>query len=264
MKIPSGTVLFRGAFGGIKDAVGHEQKRRRLLDIEPYRMLLKSHGPCIFRFAVLSLALAGVAHGQAAPAGGAKGDSLGRDNPRAAVIHFLETCRTGDYQKASRYLDLDQIPSANRAEEGGNLAKQLEAILNSAAQFDVNSITQDSDGDSTQTVATITRYGQPNTLTVTRKSGENGAPAFWQFSAQTVAAIPSLAPTSENPLIARYLPKFFSTVQLLETPVWKWLGLALAALVLLSLSRVLDRFFALFTRKLGDRTRPGGCPGPMK
>lgn len=197
---------------------------------------------------------------QAAAPAAAKGDPLGRENPRAAVTHFLETCRTGDYQKASQYLDLERIPSGERAEQGASLAKQLEAILNSAEHLDINSISQDADGNNTQNVTQVKRYGQAYTLTVTRSAGASGSGPIWQFSQDTVAAIPDLAPSVEHPLIARYLPKFFSTIQLLETPLWKWIALALAAVVLLSISRILDRLFSLFTGLLASHSSGGWVP----
>lgn len=212
------------------------------------------------RILILCITLSPASIAQAAAPAASKGDPLGRDNPRSAVTHFLEISRTGDYGKASQYLDLDRIPSGARASEGASLAKQLEAILNSAAQLDVNSISQDPDGNNTQTVTQVRRYGQTYTLTVTRKAPSDGSAAVWQFSADTVARIPELAPSAENPLIARYLPKFFSTIQLLETPLWKWIALALAAIVLLSLSRLLDRLFSLFTGTMEGRSRSGWVP----
>jgi MscS family membrane protein len=197
---------------------------------------------------------------QAGPPAASKGDPLGRENPRATVTHFLETCRTGDYEKAAQYLDLDRIPPGEKASEGISLAKQLEAILNSAVQLNIDSLSQDPDGNNTQNVTQIKRYGQAYTLTVARKPPANGSDAIWQFSAETVASIPELAPSAENPWIGRYLPKLFSTIQLLETPIWKWIALALGAIVLLSISRILDRLFSLFTGALAGRGTAGWVP----
>lgn len=188
-----------------------------------------------------------------AQAAAPKGDPLGRDNPRATVTHFLETCRTGDYEKASQYLDLDKSSGQDRSQ----LAKRLEAILNSASHLDITSLSQDPDGNNTYNVANVTRYGQSYTISVSRKQEKAGEPAIWKFSDQTVALIPTLAESSENPWIARHLPKPFSAVQVLETPLWKWIALALAASVLLSLSRLLDKLFSLVTNVIGRRADTG-------
>ncbi len=69
--------------------------------------------------------------------------------------------------------------------------------------------------------------------------------------------VPQLATASENPLVARYLPGFFATIQVLETPLWKWIALALAALALLSVSRYMDLLFLLLTRVLDSRINVG-------
>ena len=175
---------------------------------------------------------------------------MGRENPRSAVTQFLETCRTGDYNKASQYLDAS---SGTSVPERAGRARELEAILNSASQFDVNRLSQDPDGSGTSDVATVSRNGQSYILTVSRTGGGQGNPAIWRFSPQTVALIPFLTPSLANPVIARYLPKPFLTIQFLETPLWKWIALLLAASVLLSLSRFLDTIFRLLTKRLGAR-----------
>jgi len=205
------------------------------------------HGGWIGLFAAIS---SGICFAQAAQP---KGDPLGRDNPRSTVTRFLETCRSGDYEKASHYLDLDKV-SGTGSESGSQLAKQLEAILNSDNRLDITSLSQDPDGNSAYNIGNITRYGQSCTISVSRKAEKPGEPEVWRFSDQTVAQIPMLAESSESPLIARYLPKPFSTVQFLETPLWKWIALALAASVLLSLSRLLDKLFTLLTNVIRRRS----------
>ena len=189
-----------------------------------------------------------------AQAPASKGDPLGRDNPRATVTHFLETCRSKDYEKASQFLDLDK---AGSGADGSQLAKQLEDILNSASHLDVTSLSQDPDGNSTYNVAQITRYGQSYRISVSRKTDKPGDPEIWKFSDQTVALIPTLATSAENPWIAQHLPRPLSTVQFLETPLWKWIALALAASVLLSLSRLLDKLFTLLTNVIRRRSNKG-------
>ena len=55
------------------------------------------------------------------------------------------------------------------------------------------------------------------------------------------------------PLIQRYLPPFLVTPTILETPIWKWLALALTALVLISLSRLLDWLLLVLLVKIPQR-----------
>ena len=84
-------------------------------------------------FIALSLALYAFAPAGAAPAT----DTLGRESPQSSVTGFLEACRSRDYDRASQYLDLNQIPAAYRQREGADLARKLEAILNSDPDFNI-------------------------------------------------------------------------------------------------------------------------------
>ena len=63
------------------------------------------------------------------------------------------------------------------------------------------------------------------------------------------------------PAVVRYLPPFFSSVQIAETPLWKWLALIIAALLLLALSRQFDPLLAVVTRK--DRRGAAARRGPV-
>jgi MscS family membrane protein len=206
----------------------------------------------LFRAVALVFALAAPASAQT-PA--AKTDTLGRDNPRSAVTGFLEASGDRDYQRASQYLDLSAISEQSRAVRGPALAQQLEGILNSDSHFVVLRLSRDPQGDLTddadpnrEHIASIPMNGAPVTLDMERTPLTPGGPRVWLFSRDTVAAIPKLPRSATPPAIARYLPPFFSSVQIAETPLWKWLALILAALLLLAVSRQADRLLAAVTR----------------
>jgi MscS family membrane protein len=206
------------------------------------------------------LALALAALGSAQTPASPKIDTLGRDNPRSAVTGFLEACSDQDYAKASQYLDLHAISAQTRTERGPKLAKQLEAILNSDSHFSVLMLSRDPQGDRTddadanrEHIATVSLGAVPVTLQMERTAMGPGGPQIWIFSADTVTAIPKLALSATPPVFIKYLPPFFSSAAIAETPLWKWLALILAALVLLALSRQLDRLLAFLTRIAGER-----------
>ena len=73
-------------------------------------------------------------------------DPLGRSSPQASVIHFLEACHARDYTKAAHYLDLRQMPPADRAKAGPDLALQLEDLLDDTP-FDIATLSRDLLGD---------------------------------------------------------------------------------------------------------------------
>ena len=206
----------------------------------------------LFAAVLLTLALAAPGSSQTAAQ---KTDTLGRDNPRSAVTGFLEACGDRDYQRASQYLDLSAIGGQNRDLRGPALAQHLEGILNSDSHFSVLRLSRDPEGDRTddadanrEHIATIVLGGSPVTLDLERMPLSPGGPQVWLFARDTVAAIPRLARFATPPAVAKYLPPFFSSIQIAETPLWKWLALILAALLLLALSRQLDRLLAVITR----------------
>jgi MscS family membrane protein len=182
-------------------------------------------------------------------------DPLGRGNPRSSVTAFLEACEEKDYGKASQYLDLDKIPASQRAQQGPRLAAQLEDILDSDGRFNALQLSQEAQGNLTddpdpaiEQAATIRRRGQTFVLTMQRITPKTGA-AMWLFSSATVALIPELTPhsTGTQAAIEARLPRFLVSTELLGTPLWKWIGLAaLALLVILAfrmVARLLDSAF---------------------
>jgi len=182
------------------------------------------------------------------PAATPQADSLGRETPRSAVTSFLEACQDQNYQRAAQYLDLRRLPEQSRAQRGPLLAKDLEAILNSDAQFAIFRLSSNPAGDPSndpdptrQHVATITQNGRPFTLDLEHVTLTAGSDPVWIFAPDAVLEIPRLAPSGAPPAIARYLPSFLVSVTILATALWKWLALLIAVLLLISLSRLLDR-----------------------
>ncbi len=189
---------------------------------------------------LVGLALAGIfACGAATTAPAA--DALRRGNPRSAVTAFLETCHSDDYETAAEYLDLSRIEARARGEEGPKLAKELEAILNSATSFDVLRLSQDAQGnlgdDPDPNIEHVTTVGG-SVIELQKEEPANGTP-IWVFSASTVAKIPELAPPpgAEAQIEAR-LPRFLVKTEVWETPLWKWIALLLAACGIFVLSRL--------------------------
>jgi MscS family membrane protein len=216
----------------------------------------------LFSAVVLTLAIAAgplsqTAGAQTAPA---KTDTLGRGSPRSSVTGFLEACSDGQYMQASEYLDLSAIAPAYRTVRGAELAKQLDGVLNLDSHFTVLRLSRDPQGNLTddadanrEHIATIEQNGVPVTLDLERTPLSPGGAQVWLFSRDTVAAIPRLAHNAAPPAITKYLPPFFSSVEIAQTPLWKWLALILIVLLMLALSRWFDRLLAASTRVAGAR-----------
>lgn len=200
----------------------------------------------------------GIAAAPAKPAG----DPYGRENPRSAVTNFLEACHSGDYSRAAQYLDLRQIPARTRASRGLDLAKQLEAILNSDTRFDVLRLSQQPQGNpSDQTnptiehVTSISRDSQTFPIDLQRVELQPNQPV-WIFSAQTVAEIPGLTPTTTESAIEARLPRFLVQTALVDTPIWKWFALLIVAFVLFFIFRLAADISTATVRRFGGEADP--------
>lgn len=186
-------------------------------------------------------------------------------NPRSAVTGFLLACRNRDYQRASDYLDLQHLSTQNRTSRGPALARDLEAILNSASNFNVLQLSRNPEGDlsddadpAREHVVNVTQNGRTFTLDLERVTLPTVSSPVWLFSRDTVAAIPQLTPSAAPPAIAHYLPPILVYRTLLETPLWKWLALALALTILVSLGGLLDRLLRYALPLVGKRFTGSG------
>ena len=190
------------------------------------------------------------------------GDPLGRDNPRSAVTNFLEACHANQYQRAAQYLDLRQRPAKTRAEEGLQLARQLEAILNSASRFDVMRLSQDPEGSqpdqsnpAMEHVTTISRNGHSFAIDLEQVQLQLNQ-QVWLFSAQTVSEIPGLTPNTAESAIEAHLPQVLVTIKFLDTPVWKLFALLVLALLVFVVFRLAARLLTLILVRLeGEASR---------
>jgi MscS family membrane protein len=184
----------------------------------------------MYKLTALVLLLSGVVQAQT-PAPASK-DPLGRDNPQAAIIHFLEAGHARDYAKASHYLDLRQIPAVDRTKAGPELADQLEDLLDDTP-FDIATLSRDAEGDLNDNLApqfehldTFHLDGRAIELQLERVEIKPGL-RVWLVSAPSVKLIPEAhAVISETPF-EKKLPQQLVTVELFDTPIWRWIVLAL-------------------------------------
>ncbi|HUB77167.1 MAG TPA: mechanosensitive ion channel family protein [Bryobacteraceae bacterium] len=215
--------------------------------------------PSPLRAVLLVVCASPVLFAAAAPAG----DSLRRDNPRSSVTAFLQACERGDYDSAAQYLDLRNWSAANRKSAGPAVAKKLEAALNYAPDFSVMHLTQNPEGSSgesagtpRETVAVLTESGQSYTLELERVSLQQGQPLVWIFTPGTIAAALNMNLSRIAPWLSHYLPPFLVSVEFLSTPLWAWLAMLLAGIVLFILARSSDRLLLPLLHRAGERVTP--------
>jgi MscS family membrane protein len=174
-------------------------------------------------------------------------DPYNRVSPQSSVIAFLESCRNKDFDRASRYLDLETMSRDQRRTEGPILAQQLGRVLDRDADFDVGELNGSPEGNlgegvprNRERIRTYDLNGKTLDLQMERKTLKSGL-EVWEFSADSVAFIPELVQMTSDSPIERYLPPILVSWDLAGTPVWRWIGLALVMLAVAALSRALIR-----------------------
>jgi MscS family membrane protein len=190
-------------------------------------------------------------------------DPLDRVTPQSAVISFMNACRARNYETARKYLNLRKLKGEQRLAGGPELAQQLEQILERDAQFDVAALNREPEGERNdglapdrERIATFTDNGKLLSVDMERVTLRSGL-SIWIFSPETVALIPRIAQLSSDSPIERVLPAPLVSWKLLDTPVWRWIALALLAIGAAFVSRLLSRLGLFLTETLLKRFRPG-------
>src|SRR5947209_7365707 len=120
-------------------------------------------------------------------------DPLGRTTPQQSIFNFLEACHARDYTKATYYLDLSRMSTADRAKSGPGLAIQLEDLLDDST-FDIATLSRDAEGDLSDLSPNIDKLasfevrGQQIVLQLEREQPRPGN-FIWVVSAPSVALI---------------------------------------------------------------------------
>lgn len=189
-------------------------------------------------------------------------DPLNRDSPQSSVVAFLEAAHANNYAKAWRYLDLRKMPEGERLKAGAELAAELETILDRDAQFDVGNLSLEPEGDlsdnlpqNRERIDTFQVNGQTLELDLERVTLRSGL-SVWLFSSDSLAKIPLIAQTTSNSAIEKHLPPPLVNWQLIGTPLWRWIGLALLAFALAAFSKLLSRLALWLTRRGVERLVP--------
>ena len=200
-----------------------------------------------------AILLAGLLRAQA-PAPEAK-DALGRNTPQDSMLQFLEACHARDYSKATYYLDLRKTPAGTRAKDGADLARQLEDLLDDTT-FDITKLSRDAEGDQAdglppalERLASFEVNGQAVDLQLERLQARPGV-QVWLVSADSVALIPRAHQAVAETAFEKKLPQALVTIEILDTPVWRWIALLLAAVALWMVAGFLSRGLVAIARPL--------------
>ena len=183
-------------------------------------------------------------------------DNLNRITPRDAVLGFLEASQSGNYLRASEYLDLSGLPARNRRRIGMELALQLNDVLNRDPDFDVDRLSDAPEGNvhdlgsaDRELVDAIKTDDTSVDIELQRIQVQNGVQA-WVFSADTVKAIPELHSVEAETGFEKHLPDVLVKSRFAGTSLWQWLALILLVPALGYLGRLISRALLGIMRRL--------------
>ena len=176
-------------------------------------------------------------------------DPLGRTSPQDAIMQFLEACHARQYAKAAHYLDLRQLPKADRDKGGPDLARQLEDLLDDTP-FDIATLSRSAEGDTgrglpagRQHLLTMEVGGQTLQLQLERAEVSPGL-KVWLVSADSVALIPKAHQILNETSFEKKLPQVLVMHEVLNTPLWRWIALLASGLLIWTASRFIARALA--------------------
>lgn len=173
-----------------------------------------------------------------AESSGASGAAVaGPDTPRGATVAYLRAARAGDWAGAVAYLDLADIPEAERAEAGARLARHLKIVLDQKLWIDPSSLSALPGGDEgdglpegVDRLGAIEADGTAYEINLWKREPEPGR-YVWQFTPGTLRRLEPLYEAYGWGPLGDHIPDWMLRFRFLEIEAWQWGGL-LALLVL--------------------------------
>ena len=157
------------------------------------------------------------------------------DTPFQAIRGYLEAARAADWERAAAYLDLSELPEAERAAAGPSLARQLKFVLDRYLWIDLQGVSRLVSGHTDDGLPpTLDRLGaipmRAGHVDVLLERTEGPIRPRWLIAAATVQEIPRLWDEHGYARLVRWLPPSFFDIRFLEVQLWQWLALPLVLL----------------------------------
>lgn len=183
-------------------------------------------------------------------------DSLGRGNPRGAIEGFQKRIRERDLERASKYLDLSEMPwlKPKRAQE---LAAYLYVSIRRGLLLDLNSISNKPEGSekdglapNEERVGFIVLPDREVDLRLHRVETQKGR-KVWLFTPQVVREIPGMHEHYMLNPFSRFLSGIIPSYEILGVPLFQWVGVVFILSIAYLLARLIIRIFiAIWYRRV--------------
>lgn len=189
-------------------------------------------------------------------------DPFGRNTPSSTVSAFVDAIAEEDYERASRFLDLADIPAARRSKIGAAMAEQLQQQLDAGGKFLPRPRIADAPEGrlvdrlrpDLEKVGTLALRKADAPILLERKASASGD-HYWVISDETLDVALSARRSAAPPLAERWLPPFLSRWDAAGAPLSHWLTLFAVTAAAFIFAWILLRSAVLAACRFG---RPAG------
>jgi MscS family membrane protein len=179
------------------------------------------------------------------PLAGVPDDEFGRGTPRTSLLGFAKATLERDFERASRYLDLTQLPTGLEEGDGPRLARQLRIAVGRQLWVDFEAISISPEGDvndglpeSRDRIGWIAGAKKSFDIVLQRVPREDGV-LIWKFAPSTVADIPQLYEEFGFSRLETVLPSWFFDYRIIGIEIVFWAILLLTAVAVLPVAMMI-------------------------
>jgi len=200
-------------------------------------------------------------------------DDYNRGVPRSSLQGFLDTARSGDFERAANYLDMRYLPYDMDAGEAPEYARKLLIALDRALWVDISMINDHPEGHGDdglmrhqERVARVDLDGKKVDILMQRIPREDGV-LIWKFSGSTVEVIPELYAEYGYGPIGEKLAKMLPPYKFLSLELWQWVMLFALVLVAFIVVYIPTKIISIVLKytKLRYRDQLASlCSGPVR
>lgn len=149
---------------------------------------------------------------------------------------YLQAIREADFEKASRYLDLSNIPSPQKSSAAPKRARELIQLLDRNGYiYDINEMSSSPEGNTRDgldlnldQVGVLDRVRREIPLLVHRVDGDQENQKIWLFEPSMLGRVPFYLLTSEESLLDRILPDQLKSEKFGQVSIGHWLAIILS------------------------------------
>jgi len=181
--------------------------------------------------------------------------SIDRTTPRRAWVGFDAACASGEFERASRYLDLRAAP--HKPHDSAELARELCYVLSRKSTVNAQTLPDapEAGGEhSTVTVATIVVDEDTLPVELARVRFSDGM-SRWILSRGTVAAIPELNAAFGPRGLEDRMPEVLREPHVFAMAPWQWIGVLVFAAGALGVAWVLAWVLLGLVRRVTERAK---------